>query len=131
MLKPEDKYLIKLMTSADETVRQEGWAEWYERDYPDLSTFVNRHSYARGCPEQSQDIIQDSFIKGFENVSSGRYQDRGRSLKAYLYGIAKNLMREAGRLQRGRSAMRCLLIQLLIKPLKSKIELFSKRLGLL
>lgn len=94
-----DQCLIKLMQSPEETDRQKGWEAWYKRDCAFLLNFVNRRCYAMGCPEHSQDIVQESFIKGFENISIEHYQDRGKPLQAYLYGIAKNLIYGMFRLQ--------------------------------
>jgi RNA polymerase sigma factor (sigma-70 family) len=87
------------MQSPDEAERQKGWEAWFKRDAATLLMFVHRRCYAMNCPEYSQDIVQDSFIKGFENISVKRYQDRGKPLQAYLYGIAKNLIYGLFRLQ--------------------------------
>lgn len=94
-----DQCLINQMQTPDETERRKGWEAWYRRDYLSLRTLVERRCRAWQCLEHSQDIIQDSFIIGFENIASGRYQDRGKSLNAYLCGIAKNLIHEVFRLQ--------------------------------
>lgn len=94
-----DQCLIKQMQSPEETERRKGWQTWFKRDCQLLYRFVHRRCYAMGCSEHSQDIVQESFIKGFENISTERYQDRGKPLSAYLCGIAKNLIYELFRLQ--------------------------------
>jgi DNA-directed RNA polymerase specialized sigma24 family protein len=97
-----DQCLIQQVQSQQETERRKGWEAWFKRDCQFLHGFVQRRCYARGCPAHSQDIVQESFIKGFENISTARYQDRGKPLRAYLSGlsgIAKNLINEVFRLQ--------------------------------
>lgn len=94
-----DQRLIKWMLSSNEIERQKGWEEWYKRDKTSLQTFVESHWWVKKHPEYSEDIVQDSFIKGFQNVSTGRFQDRGKPLQAYLCGIAKNLILEEYRHQ--------------------------------
>jgi RNA polymerase sigma factor (sigma-70 family) len=46
-----------------------------------------------------EELLQDAFVIGFESVSSGRYDECKAPLYAYLYGIARNLVREIIRLQ--------------------------------
>jgi len=94
-----DQCLIRQMQSPEETERRKGWQAWFKRDCQLLHRIVHRRCYAMSCLEHSLDIVQESFIKGFENISTKRYQDRGKPLCAYLCGIAKNLIYEIFRLQ--------------------------------
>jgi len=95
-----EQCLLAQMTADDPAVRQSGWAAWYRRDAPVIRAFVERRCRALGCQEQGEDLLQDSFLIGFRNVSRGAYADQTKGLRAYLYGIAKNLLCELGRIQR-------------------------------
>jgi RNA polymerase sigma factor (sigma-70 family) len=95
-----DQYLLAQMQSTNPTTRQCGWDAWYRRDAPILQRFIERHCQDLHCLEFSEDLLQDCFLTGFRNISNGHYREQGRSLCAYLHGIAKNLLREVVRLQR-------------------------------
>jgi RNA polymerase sigma factor (sigma-70 family) len=93
------------MRSHDAVERRQGWEAWYERDAPALIGYIERRCRAHKCPDHSEDISQDTFLIGFRNVSSGRYQEQGVPLRAYLYGIAFNLIHEVARLRYRESTM--------------------------
>jgi RNA polymerase sigma factor (sigma-70 family) len=89
-----DSCLLAQMRSGDAGQRKLGWQTWYERDALSIFAYLKRRCHELGCPEQSEELVQDCFIVGFKNISSGRFADKGKPLRAYLYGIAKNLLRE-------------------------------------
>jgi RNA polymerase sigma factor (sigma-70 family) len=87
------------MQASDGATRQHGWEAWYQRDSESLQNFIDRRCRARQCVAYGPDIIQDTFIIGFQKISAKQYEDRGKSLRAYLYGIARNLINDVTRLQ--------------------------------
>ena len=89
-----DQCLVEQMTSSDKAIRPKGWQTWYERDHKFLQDRVKYRCIAFSCFVHSQDIVQESFIIGFKNISSRRYIYQGKPLRAYLWGIAKNLIFE-------------------------------------
>jgi RNA polymerase sigma factor (sigma-70 family) len=89
-----DDCLLAQMRSIDAGHRKRGWQAWYERDAATLFGYVQHHCYELGCPEQSEDLVHDTFVVGFRNISSGKYAEQGKPLCAYLYGIAKNMLRK-------------------------------------
>jgi RNA polymerase sigma factor (sigma-70 family) len=91
------------MTGSDGAVRQQGWEVWYLRDALVLSAFLEQRCRAMNCSEACEDILQETFVAGFKNVSCGRYIDQGTGLCGYLYGIAKNLLSETLRHQKKES----------------------------
>lgn len=93
-----DICLLTQMQSADGQIRQLGWEAWYARDHETVQRFIMRRCHALGCPEQGEDILHDTFIIGFKNIVTGRYQVCGKSLCAYLHGIARNLLHDLMRL---------------------------------
>jgi DNA-directed RNA polymerase specialized sigma24 family protein len=88
------------MRSSDAAEREQGWALWYQRDGTKLLAYLERRVHTGHSSEQSEDLLQDCFVIGFRNVSSGRYVEQGNSLCAYLYGIARRLLYESARLQK-------------------------------
>lgn len=94
-----DQCLLTQMRSTDATERQKGWDTWYQRDALALHTFIQRRCQIHQFLEHSEDILHDTFLIGFRNVSTGRYSEQNKSLSAYLHGIAKNLTYEAVRIQ--------------------------------
>ena len=88
-----DSCLLTQMRSSDAVARQRGWEAWYERDGAILLAYLLRRCHLLGCPDQSEDLVQDTFIAGFRNISCGHYVEQGSPLRAYLYGIARNLLR--------------------------------------
>lgn len=95
-----DLWLLMQMRSENPVDRQRGWEAWYLRDAPVLRGYLGRRCQALHCPTHSEDILQDCFLTGFRNISGGRYTEQGKSLCAYLHGIAKNLLYEVIRLQK-------------------------------
>ena len=89
-----DGCLVAQMRSVDASQRTMGWQAWYVRDGARLLASMQRRCQGLGCPEQCEDLVQDCFMVGFRNISSGRYVEQGRPLRAYLYGIAKHLLQE-------------------------------------
>jgi RNA polymerase sigma factor (sigma-70 family) len=90
--------LLHQIQAVDPSTKQSGWAAWYLRDRDALYAYVAKRATAIGGLPLVEDIVQDSFEIGFKNVTNGRYRCNGRSLRAYLKGIAKNLIQEANRL---------------------------------
>jgi RNA polymerase sigma factor (sigma-70 family) len=95
-----DQLLLMQMRATDAAVRQQGWEAWYKRDASDLQRYIYRHAYNLRCAQHSEDILQDCFVIGFKNVSSGAYREQEISLYFYLVGIARNLLRKTVRQQR-------------------------------
>lgn len=95
-----DQCLLTQMQATDVTKRQQGWDAWYQRDALALHSFIARRCQMQRFPEHSEDILHDTFLIGFRNVSTGRYSEQSKPLSAYLHGIAKNLIYETARLQR-------------------------------
>ena len=95
-----DSCLIRRMRSAVAAERRQGWDAWYRRDAPALMAYLAWRGHAMACATCIEDILQESFVAGFHNVSTGRFVEQGASLSAYLRGIAKNLLLEACRLHR-------------------------------
>jgi RNA polymerase sigma factor (sigma-70 family) len=85
------------LLAAEPAHRQRAWQRWYERDYPLVSRYSRRRALALGCPEQHDDIAQETFVIAFKNLQSGRFQPQGKALCAYLYGIARNLLYDTAR----------------------------------
>ena len=82
------------MSAEDQSV---GWSRWYKRDQGYLTNFVKFRLYSSGRGALVDDIVQDSFERGFLNITTGRYIYQGISLRGYLCGIAKNLLSDAYR----------------------------------
>lgn len=95
-----DQCLLVQMCAANDAARQRGWEAWYRRDAATLQTFIEQRCRVLQCPEHSEDLLHDTFVTGFRNISSGRYREQGKALCAYLHGIARNLVYEVFRLQR-------------------------------
>ena len=47
--------------------------------------------------------MQEAFVIGFRRISEGTYEERGRALLAFLYGVAHNLLRSTARRQQRES----------------------------
>lgn len=77
----------------------EAWARLYQDHYE----LLLRHlSYLCGDVSVAEDLVQETFARGFENIH--RFSGRSR-FKTWLYGIARNVARDHHRkTRRGRSA---------------------------
>lgn len=95
-----DLCLLIHMRSADAAERQRGWQAWYCRDAAAVDAFVRRRCGALRCADHSEDVLQDCFLIGFRNVSTGRYSEQSAPLCGYLFGIAKFLILAVVRGQR-------------------------------
>ena len=95
----DDQTLLAMMQSPNASTRQAGWAAWYSRDRQKLAAYVCRRSRGLRCGDAAEDLVQDAFVIGFRRISEGRYEDRGCALLAFLYGIARNLLRSTARRQ--------------------------------
>lgn len=70
----------------------EAWAHFYDTHYDK----IHRYALLRlGRHEAAEDAAAITFQRALSAVDS--YQDRGRPLLAWLYGIARNVVREAQR----------------------------------
>ena len=94
-----DQCLLAQMSATSAAERQKGWDAWYQRDAAALLAFIRRRALLVGCAEHSEDVLHDTFLVGFRNVSAGVFNEQGTSLFAYLVGIAKNRLREIVRIQ--------------------------------
>ena len=100
-----DTCLLDGLVANDQTIRQQAWQRWYERDKCRLHAYVSRRCYSLGCSEQSDDIVQDTFVIAYDNFCTGRFQYQDKALCAYLYGIARNLIYAALRRRGKESAL--------------------------
>lgn len=94
-----DRCLLALLTAPAAVQRQQGWQAWYDRDRSAVYGYIVRRCRNLGCVEHSDDILQDTFLIAFKNLNSGRFEQQGKALCAYLYGIARNLIYDMARLQ--------------------------------
>lgn len=99
-----DQRLLAGLKSPSEATRRAAWGTWYRRDHAKLAAYVCRRSAGMHCGDAAEDIVQEAFVIAFRHISGGTYEDRGRALMAYLYGIAGNLLRSTRRRQQ-RSAV--------------------------
>lgn len=95
-----DPCLLAQMQSSNPAERQRGWTAWYSRDAATLLRYTERRCQTLGCGEHSEDMLQDTFVIGFRNISTGHFTEQGKSLCAYLHGIARNVIYDVARLQR-------------------------------
>ena len=82
-----DEVLVWQMLGGDSERRKQAWQEWYAQDGPELAAFVRSR-----CSERYEDIVHETFFIAFQNVSTGKYEDQGKPLIAYLKGIARRLI---------------------------------------
>jgi RNA polymerase sigma-70 factor, ECF subfamily len=64
------------------------WSEIYVRHYAQVYRYI--YGYL-GLKEESEDLAAQVFLEAIQSIDS--YRDQGRPLLAWLYGIAKNLIR--------------------------------------
>ena len=63
------------------------WAQWHDLYYP----FIYRYARSRLASQQdAEDTASQVFLEAIKGID--RYQDRGRPILAWLYGIAGNLV---------------------------------------
>jgi RNA polymerase sigma factor (sigma-70 family) len=99
-----DQCLLEQMNATDPAIRTRGWEEWYRRDAPALQRYLERRCRRLHGVEHSEDLLHDCFVIGFRHISSGRYVNQGKSLRGYLYGIARYLIYELARSLHNESA---------------------------
>ena len=77
------------------------WSEIYVQNY----TRVYGYAYGYlGLKEDAEDLAAQVFVEAMQSIDS--YRDMGRPLIAWLYGIARNLIRErAKRARRARETL--------------------------
>lgn len=77
------------------------WSEIYVQHY----TRIFRYIYGSlGSKEESEDLAAQVFLEAIQSIDS--YRDHGRPLLAWLFGIAKNLIRgQAKRARRSRETV--------------------------
>jgi RNA polymerase sigma-70 factor (ECF subfamily) len=83
-----DEALYRLMRQG----RQEAFAELYERHEPALFRYALHMS---GSREDGEEIAHEAFVRLLDVRE--RFDERRGALVAYLYGIARNLVRESRR----------------------------------
>jgi RNA polymerase sigma-70 factor (ECF subfamily) len=64
------------------------WSEIYVQNYTRVYSYV--YGYL-GLKEESEDLAAQVFLEAMQSIES--YRDMGRPLIAWLYGIARNLIR--------------------------------------
>jgi RNA polymerase sigma-70 factor (ECF subfamily) len=87
----DDRELLKKITSGN----ADAFADWYRAEAPRLRLFL-RHLL--GNEQAAEDLMQEAFIQIWRRPQ-GFDPDRG-SLRAYLFGTARNLAASAARRQR-------------------------------
>lgn len=107
-----DLCLLDRMRASNQVDRQAGWDVWYQRDHQKIQRYVAKRCQVMHCGEHCDDIVQDTFVIAFRKVAEGQYQDQGKSLCSYLYGIARNLVYEVARFNRRNVANDDLLVQM-------------------
>jgi RNA polymerase sigma-70 factor (ECF subfamily) len=90
-MRPTDEELYRRMRGGDKAAL----AELYER----LGTRIYRYAlYASGRRPVAEEVTQEVFLRLIG--AGGRFDERRGSLEAYLYGLARNLLREMSRTAR-------------------------------
>lgn len=64
----------------------EAWEEIYTRNHPRVYRYIQARV---GDPELAEDLAATVFLEAVKRIQS--YQQRGRPMVAWLYGIARNL----------------------------------------
>ena len=83
-MRPTDEELYRRMRGGDKSAL----AELYER----LGARIYRYAlYAAGCRSVAEEVAQEVFLRLIE--PGGRFSEERGSLEAYLYGLARNLLR--------------------------------------
>jgi RNA polymerase sigma-70 factor (ECF subfamily) len=83
--------LVKLAKQRDSTTWSEIYSQYYEPVY--------RYVFGRlGRKELAEDLVAQVFLEALQSIDS--YKDQGRPLLAWLYGIARNLVRNGARRRR-------------------------------
>ncbi len=75
---------------------REAFAALYDRHY---QAIFNYFYYRLGDQTKAEDLTADLFVRMVEKID--RYRDRGRPFLAWLYTIARNLLTDYYRRQRG------------------------------
>jgi RNA polymerase sigma factor (sigma-70 family) len=63
--------------------------ELFRRHGPGLNRWLRHKGYAS---DETDDLHQETWFRAWQGIR--RYVDRGKSFEAWLYGIAKNVLRE-------------------------------------
>lgn len=96
-----DEALIERLLPActpDRGERARAWEEWQATAEPLLRRYIGARNTTR---EADEDIVQDALLTAYLGVESGRYYPRaGVPFAAYVFGIARNKIREARRRDR-------------------------------
>jgi len=83
-MRPTDEELYRRLRSGDKSAL----AELYER----LGARIYRYAlYASGSRPVAEEVVQEVFLRLIG--PGGRFDERRGSLEAYLYGLARNLLR--------------------------------------
>ncbi len=88
----DERDLIRRAQQGD----REAFAILYDRHY---TAIYNYFYYRLGDPEKAEDLTADLFVRMVEKID--RYRERGRPFLAWLYTIARNLLTDDYRRQRG------------------------------
>ena len=63
------------------------WATWHDEYYP----ILYRYAYARlGSVQDAEDVASQVFLEAWRGIKG--YQERGRPVLAWLFGIARHLV---------------------------------------
>ena len=76
------------------------WASWHDEYYP----ILYRYAYARlGSVHDAEDIASQVFLEAWRGIKG--YQERGRPVLAWLFGIARHLISRRRRQDRNGTAV--------------------------
>ena len=91
-MRPTDEELYRRMRGGDKSAL----AELYERLGPRIYRYA---LYASGCRPVAEEVTQEVFLRLIG--PGGRFSEERGSLEAYLYGLARNLLRGMPRVAGG------------------------------
>ena len=78
-----DACLVQMIEKGESTIGFMGWSLWYERDFPKLIRFTHRRLSKWRLNHLSEDVAQDAFLCGWNNIVSGRFVFTGHSMTSF------------------------------------------------
>lgn len=112
------------MSHRSEIDRQDAFRALYEAVYPDLLRFVQR----RAGPERAEDVVAESFLVVWRRFDDAPHHPD--DVRAWIFGIARNVLLNEHRGERRRSALGVRLAHLTIAPSTDVMESAVERLAL-
>lgn len=84
-----DSVLLGLIQSPDPRQSQLGSTLLLERDHDEILRCIEPRCDG---PEHAKEVLNEALYGAIKNILSGRYEDRGKPLIAYLIGIAMKII---------------------------------------